>query len=512
MMHTDAGSLAATQEALAALDEPGAHPERPELELVRFLCQALLLNGVSYCHWKSNDALDRSASGENDLDLLVDRAQAATFEQILSRLGFKEVRPPRRRQFPGVFHYYGVDGPTGRFVHVDAQYTLQLGDDTTKNVRLPMDRAYLASAQQRSLFAVPTPEMELAVYVVRLALKHGTWDAALFGLAGLKENEVRELDHLGEAVDVDRLREVVEAHLPYVGWVVWSDYLEALLRGAPLRERLVKGRRLVSRLAGCTRRPPALDTLVRCTRRVTWGFRHFVLGQRATKSLVSGGSLVAVVGGDGAGKTTAVTSLGDWLGGPFEVRRLHLGKPPPSVLTVVGKSLLVVARLLGLVRWLPHYPTPDEHQYVFPGYPWLLWQVLTARDRRRLYRRARRLAARGSLVVCDRYPLKQITLMDGSRTGWVPVEGLPLLAAWLVRHEQRCYAEMAEPDVLLVLRVEPEIAVARKQGVDPEGFVRPRSAEVYGADWNATHACVIDASRPSEEVLAQMRTAVWEWI
>ena len=75
MMHTDAGSLAATQEALAALDEPGAHPERPELELVRFLCQALLLNGVSYCHWKSNDALDRSASGENDLDLLVEASQ-----------------------------------------------------------------------------------------------------------------------------------------------------------------------------------------------------------------------------------------------------------------------------------------------------------------------------------------------------------------------------------------------------------------------------------------------------
>ena len=29
------------------------------------------------------------------------------------------------------------------------------------------------------------------------------------------------------------------------------------------------------------------------------------------------------------------------------MRRLHLGKPPPSVLTIVGKSLLVGARLLG---------------------------------------------------------------------------------------------------------------------------------------------------------------------
>jgi thymidylate kinase len=511
MMRTDLPPLTSAGAPPAVLPEIG-EPARPELQLVRTLCRALLLNGVSYCHWKSNDALDRSASGENDLDLLVDRAHATTFVQILTGLGFKEVRPPRRRQFPGVFHYYGLDAPTGRFVHVDAQYTLQLGDDTTKNVRLPMAGAYLASAEQGPMFAVPSPEFELAVYVVRLALKHGTWDAALFGLSGLRENERRELDHLGEAVDVETLREVVETHLPYVGWDCWSGYLEALLLAAPLRERIRTGSRLVSSLAGCARRPPALDTALRCWRRVEWGVRRYLLGQRATKSLVGGGALVAVVGGDGAGKTTAVAGLSTWLGGPLRVRRMHLGKPPPAPTTVVVKGLLFAARLLGLVRWLPHYPTESEHHYAFPGYPWLLWQVLTARDRRRHHRRARRLAARGHLVVSDRYPLPQITLMDGSRTGWIPRDALPALAARLVDHERRCYAEMAEPDVLLVLRVDPGIAVERKNGVDPEGFVRPRSAEVYAADWGSTNATVVDASRPADEVLAQMQAAVWERI
>src|SRR5437588_4577044 len=50
------------------------------LELVASLCRSLEGTGIRYCHWKSNESLDRSASGENDLDLLVHRSDARRFE------------------------------------------------------------------------------------------------------------------------------------------------------------------------------------------------------------------------------------------------------------------------------------------------------------------------------------------------------------------------------------------------------------------------------------------------
>jgi thymidylate kinase len=99
--------------------------------------------------------------------------------------------------------------------------------------------------------------------------------------------------------------------------------------------------------------------------------------------------------------------------------------------------------------------------------------------------------------------------MDGSRTGWVPLERLSPIARRLVEAERACYAAMTDPDLLLVLRVDPDIAVARKQGVDPAEFVRPRSAEIFAADWSGTPAVVLDASRPADEVLAEARVAVW---
>ncbi len=98
---------------------PHPHPAEggsdPGLELVRRLCQTLSTEAVDYCHWKSNEALDRSARAESDLDLLVSRRQAHRFEEIIRSLGFKDGRPPSKQQLPGVFHSYGLDRRPARW-------------------------------------------------------------------------------------------------------------------------------------------------------------------------------------------------------------------------------------------------------------------------------------------------------------------------------------------------------------------------------------------------------------
>ena len=72
--------------------------QEPPLGLVSRLCKALEAEGVVYCHWKSNAAITRSARGDNDLDLLVRRADVQRFTEVLYRLKFKEARFPPERQ------------------------------------------------------------------------------------------------------------------------------------------------------------------------------------------------------------------------------------------------------------------------------------------------------------------------------------------------------------------------------------------------------------------------------
>lgn len=71
------------------------------LSLAVALAGALDEAQIPYCHFKSNEALDRSMRGEADLDLLIGAEGAQSFSQILLRLGFKEARLAAAREVPG---------------------------------------------------------------------------------------------------------------------------------------------------------------------------------------------------------------------------------------------------------------------------------------------------------------------------------------------------------------------------------------------------------------------------
>lgn len=112
-------------------------------------------------------------------------------------------------------------------------------------------------------------------------------------------------------------------------------------------------------------------------------------------------------------------------------------------------------------------------------------------------------------MVSDRYPLRQIKMMDGPVAALVPgLCAANSLAGRLARVERAYYAHIKEPDLLVVLRISPDLAVERRSDED-EGFVRARCSEVAHADWDSTPALVIDASRPKSEILAEIKSLVW---
>ncbi len=498
------------------LREPAAGPpvEIPPgaQSLAVALREELRLAEVRYCHWKSNDMLHRSATGENDLDLLVHRHDGTRFLEVLARLGFKHATAPGRRDHPGVSHHYALDAPSGRFTHVHAHFSLVLGDDTTKNFRLPIEDAYLRSCRHDTVFPIPSAEYELAVFVLRMMLKHCTWDAVAVGKGHLGANEKRELDWLVRRAQPEVTLRVVGEHLGGIGTDLWEQCLDVLMTRRPLGRRLALGRRVIRALRPHARRSWPHDLFLRVARRGTWGTRAYVLRMPARKRITPVGATIAIVGGDGSGKSTAVEGTVRWLAGPLRVRQLHLGKPRPSPLTLAIKGPMYVARAAGLLpsAWAsvdPRSATPAD----FPGNAWAVWHLLTARDRRRDYRRARREADTGGLVVSDRWPLTQISLMDGPRTTWVlrTPQAFSRRTLALARAERRIYADIAPPDVLVVLRIDPEVAVVRRHD-EESGYVRARNTEVRDIDWTGTGAVVLDATSPPEAILDAVRRAIWE--
>jgi thymidylate kinase len=493
------------------------------LPIVEELCHTLRAENVDYCHWKSNNMLARSANGDNDLDLLINRADGTRFAEILFRLGFKQVTAPVEKQMPGVLDYFGFDQQAEKWVHVHAHYQLIMGHDMTKNFRLAIERPYLESAVQGELFRVPAVEFEFIILVTRMVLKHSTWDAILGREGKLSGSERKEVIYLQDRIDHERVTAILREHLPYIGVDFFKQCVEALQPGCSLWTRAKTGQKLQIRLRANAVYSIPIDTFLKLSRRMALMVQRRLFKPSTKYQLAIGGGIIAILGGDGAGKTTAVEALSAWLSKNFKTTKVHMGKPAWSWITIIVRFILKIGQILGLYPLEASFDeTVKQKSLVSPGYPYLIREVCRARDRYWMYVKARRLAAQGALVILDRYPLPQIQIMDGAQSEQF-VRQLqdgpranqflsPRLDHWfarfLVKLEESYYHQILLPELLMVLRLNPDIAVQRKTDEDSLS-VHKRSTEIWKLNWENTDVHVIDASKSKTEVASEIKSLIW---
>ena len=483
----------------------GHQPAAP-IPLIRKLCDTLNAQRISYCQWKSNWKLHRWLSGEGDLDLLIDRADAQRFVGLIQGLGFKQAEPSSDRIVPGILNFYGFDQEACKFVHLHVHYQLVIGNDLTKNFHLPIEQLYLDSVTHTGIIPLPAVEFELVVFVLRMVLKHSTFESIL--RRGFKQRSSisaveQELQELKSKSDPARVAAILPQVAPGVDLGFFNSCEQSLRTSSSLRSRTAARRELQRRLQTFARRPISKDALLKLYRGVTRTVTKSVFHRPARKKFVNGGLLIAIVGGDGAGKTTALNGLNKWLGKKFVTERFHIGKPPRSPLTLITIVCLRIRRLLA------NTVSQSNRASASPGYLQLVRWVLAGRDRCRLYTKARRFATNGGIALCDRYPLPQVRWMESaniSRMVEAPRQN-PLVRR-LLKLEAGYYDKIMAPDLLIVLRLEPEIAVRRKT-TESEHHVRSRTQEIWETDWDGSNAYVINAAQPVDDVLKQLQSIIW---
>jgi thymidylate kinase len=500
-MGTAAGAVVTGSSVIpGVLEGVGRHDSAPDvLPVLRRLSEGLAAGAVSYCQWKGDRNHTRWASGRGDLDLLVDPADAAPFRGLLGELDFKAVLPLPERQISGLESFIGFDREQARLVHVHVHYRLILGSYWTTRYRVPVERPVLESAVQGVVFRTPDKEFELLLLVLRTVLRYRMRHAMLAARPGWLEEIQPELDRLERQTDRVELRRRLARYLPSIDAGFLDRCVRSLRPAMSGWERMAVQRELQRRLLAHADRPPLRALLHMVVRETMPSQLASCLLRPAGMRSTSGGTVVALVGPDGAGKSTCARELHRWLSQAFATTTAHLGKPPRSLTTlVVGAALRLAGPVISRTDGLSTLE--------------LLRDVCTARDRYRLYVRVRRFAVAGGIAVCERYPLPQNRILVGPRIGR-KLEGRTgsRLASWLCDAEARYYRLMLPPDVVIVLRLAPELAVRRKTD-EPAEYVRARARVMWEADWTGTRAHLVDAGRRLPDVLAELMTIVWSEI
>lgn len=464
--------------------------------LITDLLESLDEDKIQYCHWKSNWRIDKWLEGEGDLDLLVGRNDIGKFTAVLSKLGFKKAIPPRENELPAILNFYGYDPKTQNFVNVHAHYQLVFGHELTNNYRLPIESIVLAEANREGRIFVASPEMELILFVMRTVLKYSGAESLIRPLVGKKDEYDQkifgELCYLESRTDLAKLDSILGEHFPMLNKQFFDDCLESLRKDSDSWQKIKVKSKMKKALSIYSRTPTVIESLTRTKRGILKIGRKLFRQKTPRKKFEGGGMLLAFVGGDGAGKTTNVNDISRWLSKKFEVRNVHLGKPPKSPSTLlVGAALKIRQKL---------FKSGDKFRSK-PNLPQRLRWLCTARDRHKLYKKIRRYAANGEIVICDRYPIPNLNLMDAPR---IPVG----FGRFLGRIENRFYRNILPPEQLFVLRVEPHTAVDRKVD-EPAEYVFRRAKELWNFDWQGSRVHLIDANRPLENVLADLREKVW---
>ena len=523
--------------ALSRVADPGrptaVTTQAESLEVLESFLDRLDAEGIRYCHWKSNEHVGPALRGRGDLDLLIDRHAAVAVARLLAELGFKRFLVRPGRGYPGIEDYLGFDEATGSLTHLHLHYQLTLGEKFLKGHRLPWEAVMLETRvyDEEHRIYVADPALETLVLLVRAAMKLRTRDFVLAAANTpyVRGSQLRELRWLIRRTDRRHFQALAGV---LVGENATRVAVEMLGASAPTVRQLLAFRRLARPRWSDYRMYGALEARARRWLReldtimsvVRTRLRSHAL-HASTRTAPQGGLLVAIVGPDGAGKTTVARETTSWLSREVAVVPMYGGSGsgpaslPRRLLESTARLTQASRRRNGSsVEAHDSAPSAQHSDHASGGLGGRLrrlaraaWALSLARERLRTAARARRARDRGVVVLADRFPQTQFPgVNDGPKLAQWLSHRDPLLR-WAARREWAAYERIAlwPPD--LVVKLHLPFDVARERKPDTPAHQLKRKVEIVEALRYppTTQVVSVNAEMPLESVVGAVRRIVW---
>lgn len=494
---------------------------RSPLGAVDRLFSDLNRHNVRYCHWKSNLRLEKGMQGRTDLDLIVDHKDERLFNRILAENDVKPILPPPGKDYPGIENYLGYDQLSGNLFHLHIHYKLVLGEQFVKNYHLPLERQFLDPVRWRHGVRIPKPELEIIVLSLRALLKYRDRDALKDILSirspGIPADIRQEITWLLEQTSVESITQTLNELDEAVPVNIVKEFLGTFGEASRNGWKYLQLRRLARQALKPHQRYSRLTASLKYFQAVWRQQRLFNFSTERKMTLPDKGLSLAFIGADGAGKSTMSRLISGWLTWKLDVHQYYLGSKQPSWLSselylffrIFRRGHRTISGLLG-------------EQNIFSRMLENIRQALLAShylsigfDRYRRYRKGRKNARTGSVVIYDRYPLK--APLDGPVIYQFHAGKKGTILNAFARFEKYLYRKIDCPDYFLVLDISPQAASARKPDHDQaaiEEKIQVLAHLTTAVENNNIRNRVIhiNADMQFEEVVFNLKNEIWNVI
>ncbi|MET0636782.1 MAG: hypothetical protein ABWZ25_12200 [Chitinophagaceae bacterium] len=494
--------------------------DRTPLVLIKNLLEQLHNACISYCHWKSNEHLDASVTGDTDLDILFNIEQKKELLTLFAELGFVKFEAVKYKRYQDIEDYLGIDLQTGKLIHVHAHFRLTMGEPYLKGYQLNIEEQLLSTKVFDPGFGIyrTDPAHELVLLFCRQALKLRNRDKLKILLkkgGPVAPNFIKEFIWIkgqctGEQV-INAADSIFPGNKAIAEICVGELNKKQLAKLSTLLQKELKHARLYTPLVATLIRWQR-EALIKLTRRKASNSITPVVHKRVHTP----GVAIAVVGADGSGKSTVITQLkkifekkldvypiyfgnGGYVSWSSKILRMAGKKRKPDSKTKTQKKETAVIRPIRSGAMKTFFLCLDALEI--------------AGVKNRNLSRLRQARKKGMIVICDRYPQTQVFgYNDGPH-----LNHLTNSRNWLFRsmalREKAIFSKFnfTFPDVVFKLIADARLIESRKPGQTPLETLERKIKAIKELKFPPGCSVVtVDASHPPEKVLRTINKKIWE--
>ena len=489
------------------------------LKSIEKMLIAFETNNIIYCHWKSNEHLEEALLGDTDLDILFLPEQRNKLDIILNECGLKRFRSLPLMQYNAIEDYIGFDKDTAKIWHLHLHYQMTLGEKHLKGYTITPWNSYILEHRQLDKLGIYTSscEIELVLLIVRIALKKRMRD---FGKK-IGKDDLIEFVWLSNRVNFDLLLKFAKDMLDEQAA---KEILEISKNGLRNKNQLSKLQRILRKdLKLFTGYSRISSRYMRTKREIFWllGGVKRRLGIESVKAnrriSPSGGCVVALLGCDGAGKSTTLAYVKKEFQKKLDVVTVYFGSGDGSS-SLLRKPMKLVAKRVG-GKGLGHtvekeYENKDKISLKAKMYSFakVLWAITLAQEKKAKLKKMTKARNASMLVLTDRYPQTEISgFSDGPLLTKYSTNTKGLMkkiSEWEYNIYKSAYVN--PPDLVIKLMVPTEIAISRKPEMTVDEIENKK--RVVMAMNASRHSVIIDTSREMTKSFSDVREEIWKII